>query len=526
MPHEAVFIFDSSYKSIDVALPIEDERPHIAVSNRKIEPPPGHSCLKLEEETNIGSVWRNLRSLRTAWTKAGGGKCIVIAAVGVRPEQLLLNSVYAFSLSRDVSFFDGLCCHSVRRAWRKLARASFVGPARYILGGPRRRLTAAFFNLKVRTLPAHSTKEGRLFGLYSSTRSFSLPPDKVTFEADGRPLYGRGSRAWYLPAFSSRQQRFSVETTRHLLHNVTLHVEKIKGLEVSSLFKNGRVLDYPYMLGSGRRRYVYPVSNRDTVKTAERGINLLAYTSTYYHWLIEGVPRILDVIDDGFDFDQYPLLLPPLEPFQRQLLEVLGVNPDRQVITVDMGEWCHVGECVFPTANFPFGAPELEDPSGQPDRALLMRIRERLMKRLAFMISVRARGPRKLYISRAKASRRKFTPETEAAVTSVLESAGFAKVCLEDLTWPEQVRLVADAEFIVGLHGAGLTNILFSNAKAILELHNPLETRPYFAVMARELDIMYAYIIGSLQGTSPSFDNITINPRRVKEMVGLLTSGS
>jgi len=525
MPYEAVFVFDSSYPSADVALPIEDEKPHIIVSNRRIESPPGHSGLQLKEETGLASAWRNLRSLRTAWTKARGGKCIVIAAPGVRPEQLALNSIYALSLNRNITFFDGMHCHSIRQVWQRLLRAAVIGPARSIFGDLRLKLKAAYSNRRRRAIPAHSTTEIRLSGLYTSVDSFSLPPDKVTLHPDGRSLYGCSTRAWYLPAFSSRRQRYGVETTRHLLHNVTLHVEKIKGSEVSSVFKEGRILDYPYMLGRARRRYAYPISNGGTVKKAGRGINLLAYTTSYYHWMVEGVPRILDVIDDGFDFDQYPLLLPPLKPFQRQLLEALGVNPDRQVITVDIGEWCHVGECVFPTAHFPFGAPELDDPSGQPDRELLMRLRERLMERLT-ITPIDASAPRKLYISRAKAGKRKFTAETEAAVTSLLASAGFATVCLEDLNWPAQVRLFAGADFVAGLHGAGLTNILFANAKGLLELHNPLETRPYFAVIARELDIGYGYMIGSLQGTSSSFDNITIDLRTVETMVDKMTAVS
>ncbi len=104
MPGNAVFIFDSSFPSVAVALPIDDRRPHVVVSNRRIEPPPGHSCLHLEKETSLGSVWRNLGSLRTAWVGAAGGGCVVIAASGVRPEQLLINAIYALFLSRETSF--------------------------------------------------------------------------------------------------------------------------------------------------------------------------------------------------------------------------------------------------------------------------------------------------------------------------------------------------------------------------------------------------------------------------------------
>jgi capsular polysaccharide biosynthesis protein len=126
--------------------------------------------------------------------------------------------------------------------------------------------------------------------------------------------------------------------------------------------------------------------------------------------------------------------------------------------------------------------------------------------------------PKRIYISRARASRRKFTSEIEAAVTAVLGAAGFERVYLEELTWPAQVRLIAGAKSIAGMHGAGLTNILFADAKTLLEFHNPLEARPYFAVMARELNINYTYIMGSLNCRTPNFDNITIDLRIVEKI--------
>ncbi len=511
MDYDVVCVFDSSYPSIDVALPIDDRIPHIIVSNRRIEAPPGHTCLRLERESRLISILKNFRTVRGAVRTRKSVACTVIAAPGLRPAQLVLNVLYARSLSKHIVLFDGSTYRSVSSFRARLVKGALAGLAPRFISRLKLWWKTARFASLVRTLPGADTKEGRLFGLYSKMRSFSLPLDEVAFEDDTASLYGSDSRGWYLPAYSSRRQRYQVKTTRHHLRDVSLHVERINGFELSCLFKDGRLLDYPYMLGPARDRHLYPVTMRDSVKTAERGINLLAYTSTYYHWLIEGVPRILDVIDDGFDFDEYPLLLPVLEPFQRQLLEVLGIDPNRQVITVGIGEWCHVGHCILPTANFPFASPEIEDPSGQPDRSLLLRIRERLLQRLEPGRIEEHASPTKLYISRAKAGRRKFTADTENAVTSMLESSGFVRVFLEDLSWADQVRLIARAQNVVGMHGAGLTNILFANPTALLEFHNPLEARPYFAVMARELGIRYSYIIGSLAGSSPNFDNITID---------------
>ena len=517
MRSATVFIFDSSFPSIDIALPIDEQKRHTIVSTRKIEPPPGNSFLHLEYEQGLRSVLRNLRTLRA--TRATCEKCIVIAAPKVRSAQLCFNALYAFFLSRNVSFFDGTCLISPRRAWRLLLKAALIAPVRAPLSNLNIKRKRYLLERRLHSLPASSTREGSLFGLFTHSQSFSLPLDQVSSQPDGSSLYGNRISGWYLPAFSNRRQRYDVHTTRHFLQNVSLHVETKDGAEVSSLFQDGRILDYPYMLGRSRPLATYEVSTRSNVSTIERGICLLAYTSGYYHWLLEGVPRILDVIDDGFDFDRYPLILPPLTSFQRELLQLLGINPDRQVITVGVGEWCHVRDCVFPTAPFPFGVSYLEDPSGQPDRTLLLRLRERLLERLPRIAKPIANAPRKIYISRAKAAKRKFTASTEVAVVSILEHAGYTTLYLEDLDWALQMQLLAGAESIAGLHGAGLANILFSKAGSLLEFHNPFEARPYFSIMARELQMDYAYLIGSLDGVSQNFDNITLDLQILKNTI-------
>ena len=146
------------------------------------------------------------------------------------------------------------------------------------------------------------------------------------------------------------------------------------------LFQHERILDYPYLLITRERRNgTVSVSTRAEVMSVERGIDMLHFTSGYYHWLVDGVPRILDLIDDGTDFDKYPLIMPPLEVFQRQLLESSGNLFRRQVVIVGKDDWCHVGECVFPTATFHSTVPGLDDYWTHPNGDMLLRIRERIL---------------------------------------------------------------------------------------------------------------------------------------------------
>jgi len=68
-------------------------------------------------------------------------------------------------------------------------------------------------------------------------------------------------------------------------------------------------------------------------------------------------------------------------------------------------------------------------------------------------------GGRRIYISRRHAAKRRLL--NEADLRPLLDLHGFEVVCMEDLTFAEQVRLSANCTVIAGLHGAGLTHMLW-----------------------------------------------------------------
>ena len=77
----------------------------------------------------------------------------------------------------------------------------------------------------------------------------------------------------------------------------------------------------------------------------------------------------------------------------------------------------------------------------------------------AYGVPARARAGRRIFISRAKAARRRLVNEEE--VWPILGRAGFERVCMEDLTFDEQVDLMHDTAVLCAPHGAGLTNMMF-----------------------------------------------------------------
>jgi capsular polysaccharide biosynthesis protein len=120
-------------------------------------------------------------------------------------------------------------------------------------------------------------------------------------------------------------------------------------------------------------------------------------------------------------------------------------------------------------------------------RTALLKISDRL--KFHFQIAPEEPSRRLLYISRAKASRRRITRESE--VLSVLQNRHFECVYCEDLSLRDQVRLFAEAKVIIGPHGAGFTNILYAREGTIVGEIYGVDCIPCYKVMAHQLSLSY-----------------------------------
>ena len=165
----------------------------------------------------------------------------------------------------------------------------------------------------------------------------------------------------------------------------------------------------------------------------------------YYHWLLDGIGRA------GAD-GAMPALVPDTgRLFQR------GVPPllDRPAIAVRRDEVVQVDRLVW------HSSPTAAGGAFHPHLRGLAR---------GFVARAGAReGPRDIFVGRATAPNRRL--RNHAEIAAVCAARGFVPVELDGMTLPEQVALFAGARRIVGLHGAGLANLLFCRpGAAVLEL--------------------------------------------------------
>ena len=130
-----------------------------------------------------------------------------------------------------------------------------------------------------------------------------------------------------------------------------------------------------------------------------------------------------------------------------------------------------------------------------------------------------AERTRRLYVSRAKAARRRLLNEDE--LWPHLERAGFERVFLEDHPFEAQVRLMQEAAVVVAPHGAGLTNVLFcAPGTHVVEIADWGFPNPNFYAVAAAVGLRYWFVQAESVGDAHPLEQDLVVP--VESVTALL----
>ncbi|TCD05006.1 glycosyltransferase family 61 protein [Erythrobacteraceae bacterium CFH 75059] len=211
----------------------------------------------------------------------------------------------------------------------------------------------------------------------------------------------------------------------------------------------------------------------------------MAWWHNHYHWLIDILPRlrlVQEQLGEGI-----PLLVPPnLRRAQREALDavlaVLGCA-DAAVLTPD-GSVLLADTLIMPTRM----AHTLDMGPAQID-----------VLRAALLPNSGGPSGRRLYISRRDAAIRRIVNEEE--LFSHLVPLGFELTTLSGLTMRQQAMLFAEAEIVVGHHGAGLANTLFCPRGGVfVEVFQENHFTSCFARIAQLRGLRYGFVTGEQRG--------------------------
>lgn len=219
-----------------------------------------------------------------------------------------------------------------------------------------------------------------------------------------------------------------------------------------------------------------------------------AWTHDYFHWVTEGLTKLLLLRYSGITAD---VLLPSKYKNFAYITESLNYFnlpfkqvPSNQLVKVDFLYRLHYN---YDAGNY--------------DYRILNILKEYLAQK-----GLQAREESRIWVSRSFARKRKLLNESNIA--PVLSKYKFRIVHLETLTFAEQVKLFESSKFVAGMHGGGLTNILFMPKDGkILEIRHKSDSHSncYFS-LASNLNHKYYYLLADSQGKDPHNDDCSLDP--------------
>lgn len=232
---------------------------------------------------------------------------------------------------------------------------------------------------------------------------------------------------------------------------------------------------------------------RRGIKTIETGVWIIDDWSTgYFHWLTDALPRLLASKRND---EKWPIILPERYRQYSYVTESLNIL-EEQVIYYNTRTPLKVKKLLITSHTAD---------TGNYNHILINELRNKFLNKFI------TNGCRKIFISRLKAAKRKISNEHEVIV--LVKSYGYEIHYFEDYTFKKQIEIMSQTKNLIGLHGAGLTNLLFMREDSkVLELRNKNDAHNncYFS-LASELNLKYYYQLNHGNKDDTHSVDITVN---------------
>jgi hypothetical protein len=227
--------------------------------------------------------------------------------------------------------------------------------------------------------------------------------------------------------------------------------------------------------------------------------------NNYFHFTIDLIQKLAFAIECGFvidDFD-YILVNKLTYNFQKELLKIFGIPENKIIETIpDSFFYCE----------------NVAVPSYSPHNYFgFLQIKSIVLSKI---LSLKNKHSKRIYISRKNSSGRRIVNEKE--LIFFLMPFGFETVFLENLSVLEQAKLFNNVEIIITPHGAGTTNIIYSQKDtSLIEIHDvgaPLNVDfyPYISYLGINYGYMFAETIINPETDHFNFQDILVDIDKLK----------
>jgi hypothetical protein len=229
---------------------------------------------------------------------------------------------------------------------------------------------------------------------------------------------------------------------------------------------------------------------------------------SYFHWFCDVLPVIEAVrqLEAATGTRARFLVSRPLQTWQRDTLALLGVS-EADII-------CWDGSCAA-VPQLVVASVRTDGWTCLPSINALRWLRDELMR--AALPDV----PTSPFLYIQRRNRRRIRNEDE--VDAFMASRGIVPIDLDGLPIVEQMQRFKHARLVVGTHGAGLTNLIFSQAAQVVELFGPWKSLCYAAIAGglghgyAGVDLMPA--VGFQKGAVGIVDDFDVDLRRRQPVI-------
>ncbi|MDY7023884.1 MAG: glycosyltransferase family 61 protein, partial [Cyanobacteriota bacterium] len=281
-----------------------------------------------------------------------------------------------------------------------------------------------------------------------------------------------------------------------------------------SILPNGQVLADPILtsavlnsksqlipeLSSGHPEFLISSNHPYSLHEIDETIAFLSVrwgNGGYFHWMFDVIARLhlvqrisqsQNIKIDKFVFSHCP------NQSQINCLEILGIAAE-QILESFEYPYLKAKQVIVPNIVQEFGISEWK----------CHYLKQAFLNQT---IPPKIPGYRRIYIDRNQANYRKVLNNQQ--VVQLLERYGFQRLHLETLSIVEQAYYLNAAEVVVAPHGAGLTNLVFCDARTkVIEIFSPGYITPLYWFLSTICQLEHYYLIGE---RLPEDDDPKINP--------------
>lgn len=289
--------------------------------------------------------------------------------------------------------------------------------------------------------------------LISGIDPLVLTRDKKVVMETEKPLFGPRNGATQADTPFHKRTEYSNRTTSDRMRQLC----------------QGCVRSYNPFYEQARFESVFPLFRRD---------------ASYGHWLLDQLPTIRGLKRYKKATGREPTVVVEPNPpgWVQETLSLVGVTDivplEMPVAKADRLIVSSCRECVPRNQS-------VYEPSREDINWLSSEMKSRAP-------STSTEHPDRIYISRENLTNRGRHVTNRTELNSVLEEFGIEVCTPETLSIGDQIRLYENAELIIGPHGAGLINMIFSRETCIVELLN--KPYPMYRHLAQLCGHRYRYL--------------------------------